>query len=391
MPWADLRALIGIAAAFCAANVCWWLQPALMQQLVESRHLSDSSAGLLLSIELACLALASAVAARWVTTVRMLARGALLGVAVAAVACALSAVAPGHYGLLLLLRALSGAGAGVALAAANRAAAGSSDPDRSFSWIGIANVGVGAGLMTLLPLIPGSPANAPFVLMVGAFVVLGLASGLLPSVTAAAAVAPATGQRHRHAPPTRSMGLRLVLVALSTFAVGVCSGVVWAYYGVIATQAGLPAGEVEAAIGTAIFAAGAGAGLSAMVRNRFGRAFPVVIGLGGLAWAVVLLSQSPSAGTFRVASCVHMASIFFLFPHFLGAAAAEDPAGQGAVYVSSAFFLSGAVSPFLGGLLVETVGIRQVGVGVALISAIAAAIFIALVRSRPTLPMGEPR
>jgi predicted MFS family arabinose efflux permease len=174
---------------------------------------------------------------------------------------------------------------------------------------------------------------------------------------------------------------RIGAIAASTFAVGLCSGIIWVYYSVIGDRAGLPAGAVEAAIGLSIFAAGVGAGLATVVEGRFGRTLPLTVMLVAIAVSVLVLSRQPSALAFRVASCTQMASIYFLFPYFLGAGAAEDSSGAGSAYVGSAFFLSGALSPFIGGVLSESVGIAAVGTGVTVVSAVVAVAFIVLGRT----------
>jgi predicted MFS family arabinose efflux permease len=168
-------------------------------------------------------------------------------------------------------------------------------------------------------------------------------------------------------------------VAAATFSVGLCSGVMWAYYAVIGEQAGLDDAGIESAISAAIFAAGVATVLASVIGGRFGRAAPISVGLALMAGAVLVLSHHPGAAAFRIATCFNMAMIYFLLPYFLGAGSAED-AGKGAAYVGSAFFASGAASPVVGGLLVESAGISVVGTGVAAVAVLVALLFVYLER-----------
>lgn len=372
----ELRILVGGGAANCVANGTWWLQPILMHQFISQQGLSDTAAGMVLTAEITALAVASALATRWLHRVGSLARLAAAGTLLAIVATALTLQLHPGYGGLVLLRALAGLGAGLALTVGNRLGAMAADPDAMFAKYGFVNVLFGVVLLAALqPLAAVGGDAAPFLLVLLASLAMLPLLASVPS-SAAAGVAHADEAGATLAPGALR---RIAAVAVATFAVGLCSGVMWAYYAVIGEQAGLDNAAVESAISTAIFAAGVATVLASVIGGRFGRAAPISVGLALMACAVLVLSHHPGAAAFRIATCFNMAMIYFLLPYFLGAGAAED-AGKGAAYVGSAFFASGAASPVVGGLLVESAGISVVGTGVAAVAVLVALLFVYLER-----------
>jgi MFS family permease len=371
----ELRILVGGGAANCVANGTWWLQPILMHQFISRQGLSDTAAGLVLTAEVTALAVASALATRWLHRAGSLARLAAVGTLLFLVATVLTLQLHPGYGGLVLLRALAGLGAGLALTVGNRLGAMAADPDAMFAKFGFVNVLFGVVLLwALQPLAALAGDATSFLLLLLAALAMLPLLGAIPAPPAAEATA--TQQAAEVAPGALR---RIGLIAAATFAVGLCSGVMWAYYAVIGEQAGLDNAAVESAISAAIFAAGVATVLASAIGGRFGRAAPIAVGLAVMAGAVLVLSHHPNATGFRIATCFNMAMIYFLLPYFLGAGSAED-GGKGAAYVGSAFFLSGAASPVVGGLLVESAGIGIVGSGVAAVAVVVALLFVYLER-----------
>lgn len=372
----ELRILVGGGAANCVANGTWWLQPILMHQFI-ARGMSDSAAGLILTVEIAALALASALATRWLGPRVNVKRLVLGGTVLAIIASWLTLQVQHDYMALTAVRGLAGLGGGIALMTGNRLGAQAADPDSMFAKFGFINVVFGVVLLWALePL--GALAGEATV-----FVLLLLSLVALLPLLLAVPDAPREDAAGGHAGGAATGAFaRVALIAAGTFAVSLCSGIIWAYYAVIGEQTGLSATEVDGAIGLAIFASGAATMLAAWIGGRFNRALPIGVGLAVMAGAILALSSHPSAATFRVATCFNMAMVYFLFPFLLGAGTAED-AGKGAAYVGSAFFLAGALSPLVGGLLVEHAGIGVVGVGVAVVAVVVALLFFVLERKAP--------
>lgn len=374
------RSFIGAAGANCIANTAWWMQPILMHELAISRGLGDALSGVVLSMEMAAMALASALVARFAVN-RSLLLIALVGTGLAILGSLLSLETTSYWGLLGA-RSLAGIGAGACLMMSNTVAATFADPDKVFARLGVFNLLFGVALVAALPLMRQLVGGeTPFLTMLAALVLLIIPVMFLSRrmLTGQPMRADETGNVKADA-LSKTANRNILLVALVILLVGIASGTVWAFYSLIGAKAGMAAAEVDAAISTAILAGLVGAGIAALIGSRFGRIAPTAIGLSLMTAAVIALSFNPTPTVFRIATCVNLATIYFLIPYFLGAAAAQDTTGRGAAYAGSAFFLSGAISPALGGILSATVGMQVVGFMIVVIAIFACVIIIRVER-----------
>lgn len=145
-----------------------------------------------------------------------------------------------------------------------------------------------------------------------------------------------------------------------TFLIGCASGTMWVFYALIGQQAGLDMAEIDGAISMSVFAALLAAGAASLIGGRLGRVVPVMIGLAVLTAAIAVLSNHPGAMAFRLATMANVGALYFLTPYLFGAQPRRTRR-SGAVYVGSAFYLTGAVGPAFGGLISTTIGMEVVG------------------------------
>lgn len=374
---AMLRVAVAAAGATCVANATWWMQPVLMHDLISNRGYGEASAGLVLSVEMASMALGSAAIAR-IAIGRSLLLISLIGIAAAILGSLLSFHAP-SYADLLFARALAGLGAGAGLMVSNTLATFFADPDKAFARLGVVNLLFGTALLAAMPLLPGRGIYAgPYLAILVAIAIMLVPSLFLRFDTRVPAP-PAT-----EAGPTvlaRQQTVNILLLTLATLMIGVASGTIWAFYALIGEKAGMSVMQVDSAISTAVLTALGGAGLAALLGGRFGRLLPCCGALLTMSGAILVLSSGPTATMFRIATCVNISAIYFLMPYLFGAAAAQDSTGRGATYAASAFFFTGAISPALGGMLAATVGMEVVGAGVVVVALIAAAIMVRIERN----------
>jgi predicted MFS family arabinose efflux permease len=82
----------------------------------------------------------------------------------------------------------------------------------------------------------------------------------------------------------------------------------------------------------------------------------LIVGMVVLLLAICALTTLTSAPVFRIATCLTVAASYFLIPYFLGFAASEDGTGHAAAVAGGAILMTGAVGPYLGGLLMERLG-----------------------------------
>lgn len=372
-----LLTLISATAAYCVANATWWLQPVLIDQLVSTSKLSASKAGLVVSIEMSAMALCSYLLAKILRTARFLPwAGAGIGIALLGSYLSLSA---GSFGTLILTRGLVGVGEGFCFMVANTAIVCFTDRERTFGNMGVINVLFGVALISLLPAVPASATAIP------AFLALLIALALL--VPAIVAMPPRhkmlsdpQGTLSATRSTQREVRFRIALLSVTTFIIGLASGVMWSFYGLIGQGTGLSEAGVNGAIATAIFSAIGGSFLAAVMGKSFGRIGPVTVALIFMTLAIACLSFHPHALGFRIATCVNVATLYFIMPYLFAAGSVQDDSGLGATYVGSAFLMTGAVSPFLGGLLVDSVGTEFVGVAVVVTSIISWLLFVYVIR-----------
>ena len=355
------RMFVAAAGGTCIANAAWWMQPLLMHDLSETRHFGAFAGGMILTVEMATMALTSVFSARLLVgwSLRML---ALVGLALAVVG-SLIAYLTQDYSLLLGGRALAGCGAGLGLMMMNAAAATFPDPDRVFARLSVISILFGMAIVAAMPLLGegGDGRSAPFAMILLALALTGPLVSFLPS--SLRVKAPEAGSDgNADGAAFRGKTIRsIMLLSFITFAIGCASGVMWVFYAMIGQQAGLSLAGIDGAISMAIFAALFAAGAAALIGSRFGRALPVGAGLLILVASVMVLSHEPGALAFRLATMGNVGAIYFLIPYLFGAAASLDASGRGAVYVGSAFYLTGAVGPVVGGYLAMTVGMGAMG------------------------------
>ncbi|WP_035036310.1 MFS transporter [Caulobacter sp. AP07] len=378
-----MRRFAAAAAGACAANATWWMQPILIGYLITNASLSAPLAGLLVSAEMAALAATSALIVRFAPHWEFRKTG-LLGMGLAIIA-SIATLGLHQFVPLLIARCLAGAGVGAALVVSNRVVAGFDDPDKAFARINVVNLIFGALIVGLAPLLHGVSVTDPYAAILLALLALSVAMALLPKLRP-----PAANPEQAVGAPVGPLVVGPALVALMaiTLIVGISSGTLWAFYGIIGGQAGLSVAQVDGAISLAIVAAIAGSAIGGLIGVRFGRLAPVLAALAIMTIGISMLASHPSAAGFRVATCANLAALYFVLPYVFGAAAALDTSGRGVSYVGGIFYFTGAVSPVLGGYLERVAGIEVVGAAVFVGSAIASLLFVYVQRLAKTAVAG---
>lgn len=359
--YSSWRLALAAGGATCIANAAWWMQPMLMHDLSQVRGLGDFPAGMVLTVEMTCMAAASVVAAR-IFVGRSLLYLCLAGLALALSGNALSLL-PVSYPVLLAARALAGLGAGLGLMMMNSTAALFADPDRAFARLSVINILFGIVITGVTPMFEHGGLSSPFML-----VLLSLLATFPAVVWMPASLPVRSSLPHTHQTMAASRGARLAILVAVTFLVGCASGTMWVFYALIGQKAGMDMPAIDGAISMAVLAALVAAGIASFIGGRLGRVLPVAIGLAVLAVAVAALSRGPDEAAFRLATMGNIGALYFLTPYLFGAAVAQDPSGRGAVYVGSAFYLTGAIGPAFGGLISATVGMGVVGTATIMIA-----------------------
>jgi DHA1 family inner membrane transport protein len=351
----DVRLLAACVAATCIAYLTWWLQPYIVREILELLGTDPSRAGLALSAELVATSMTSIAVARLIATWSFR-RIALIATSVAVAGAAIS-VGATSYNLLVLARILTGIGEGGVLMVSMGVLALMHSPDRAYAKVLFVSnlIGVALGFLTqaLDHAVKGSSIVFPLMLLT--FLGLYPLMLLLPSTPRSARPKITVAASHSHL-----MSVRVFLLVAAVACVAAATNSVWSFYFALGQKAGMDASAVSRSIQYTVIVSSLAATIPMILGTRFGRFSPLAICLCAQTAAAAVISTSHSILAFDVAAEVYTASGFLALPYYFGYAIAEDPSGRAATVVSAAYLLAAAVSPYLGGMMIEQLGVQSI-------------------------------
>ena len=338
--------------------------PIWLTAAAERFHLTAQQSGLLASLELACVALASIIAAT-----RSHASRIPLALAIAlSMAGNLASFLVTSAASLTAARVVVGLAYGITLAEIMRRAAQMADPHRVFAMQQLGLVVFAAIFFTTTPMLMtalGPSASFLYNMAVGALALLSLV--WLPS---SSSVSVASGVVSQAGKSSMAVGMTFLAITLS-FAT---QASLWANIAVAAKGAGLRLETLSQ-----ILAVGAVlnflAPLAAVrLAVSWGRAAPLVLGYLGLALSVLTIALPLGPLWFAAGAIGLNLFLLFLGPFLLGTLAGLDASGKGAAAGTAFFTIGAAIGPAVGGLVIGNAGFPTLGV----IGAIAAACALTL-------------
>jgi len=358
------RLLLGVSAGFVIAYAGTNALPLLIGSLIDGVGLDEASAGLLGSLELGGLALASLLLAPRVD--RLSRRHlALCGVVTACAGHGLSALTD-SFPVLVLARIAAGLGEGATIAAVNSAAASAGDPDRLF-----AEVNVLGGLVAAASLMLLHYAIEPWGHSGGFGAIVGLSILCIPLLfwlpTIPESVAASGGL-----PGRRLLGIATLA---SLFFFSVAQGAIWAFSERIGVSVGLSREEVGLALGVTTLLGLAGGVVAAVVGTRGGRPMLLTVGLGANVVSTWMVVIAGSSGLYLAGLLAWGIAFFFALPYLLGTAAALDPLGRWTAAAAGISAVGSAIGPGVAGLMVGASGYPALG-GFAIACGLGAAVLI---------------
>lgn len=339
--------IVAVTAAWAVSLMGYYAQAQLLGPLMQELGLAEGAVGWLFSVENAALALSTLAAAgplaRW-------SRSATASIGCLLVVSAnLTAAFAGSYEALVAARLLMGVGAGFAGASGTAAAASAREPERIFAAVAVSWGLLSAGEPTVLAYaIEPFGSRGGYLCLAGASLLLMPALRLLPRPRESAGTRPGL-----LGAPNRSLALAAML-ALLVFETG--QGGVYTFVAQIGERCGLDEYEVGRALtGTGLFGLIGGL-IAAQLGGRFGRRWPIAIGLSLNIAAAVGLALGNGATTFVALMFLWNAAYYFVVPFLMGLVAALDDLGRWAVVSDGAWTLGDALGPGLAGTLVERGG-----------------------------------
>jgi predicted MFS family arabinose efflux permease len=343
-PPGDARLIVAVSGAWTLSLFGYYAQSQMLGHLMTEWGQGEAAVGWLFSVENAALALTTlAVAGPMARLSRT--RAALAGAAVVFLANVASAFV-GSWEALMVMRFISGMGAGVAGAAGTAAAASTRDPERVYAAVTVTWGLASAAEPTLIPYatVPLGTAGGYFCIAASALLVMPLLFWLIPPREA-------PGERPSLlAAPNRLLAL-VAISGLFIFEVG--QGGVWTFIAQIGERSGLDEFQVGNVITGTGLAGLVGGVLATWLGGRFGRKWPIVIGLGLNVVAAVGLTLTSEHLTYIGLNWLWNAAYYFVVPYLMGALAAMDDLGRWVVASDGVWTLGDAVGPGLAGTLVE--------------------------------------
>lgn len=342
-----ITSLIGTNATYFA--------PIEIGAIIDQFNLSAAKGGAFVSIELGFVAFISLTAATWLSRVdtRRIAIAACLFTAAVNVACAFPFY---NIAVLMVLRALAGTGAGVAFAICCIWTARSAQPARMY---GITIVLV--SVVTAAAMLPLSSLAAQYGLQ-AVFLLIGLIlfAATLPlfwlQPPQRSGDPTSTQSTEVHVTKVSRMGL-YVAVVLSNVALSI----IWQFAERLGNQYGYSATNIAAVLSVSVIAGIGGSVVAAVVGDRFGYAVPLLAGLVTTIGCGVLVSVQSGYIGYAIAIALSEFGFLFILPFLIGFGSWLDASGKSAAWVGGLALTASAISPIVGGVIVDRLSVQASG------------------------------
>ncbi len=346
----QLLILIGAICAYNLSSFSWWAQPEIVHTLIDKVGLSDSRAGLVVSIELLAIAFTAFIVSPWVS--RLDVKKVCYTAGAIAIAGHFFSASTMSVEILFVTRLVTGMAEGLILAIANAALASTKNPDRSYALLNTWNVASGVVLLMIMPFL--EQKYGP----VAVFGLIGIACLLMMPL-------------FRHLPLKIEVVQRIkisgdriktaLVMILSLLVWGTASAMTWAFYISIGTHTTLQTSTVGLIAAVAAFGGLVGGSFAVYVSGNYGRYIPFYIALLAHAVIAMTLTHVFHNWVFILMAPAAIACVYFILPLYLGMAAEYDPNGGLPAAMAGVFLLTGGTGPLFGGYLVEYGGVQFIG------------------------------
>jgi len=347
-----------------AAGMCWALamlglyaQPQLLESIMADHGALEGAVGRMFSFENGAFFITLLLASGPIASMSR-ARTALCGILVLVVGNIASAYA-GSFDALLMARTITGIGAGLVSAAGTAAAASSRQPERVFAIITVLHNIILAAQYKIIPYVMTETDPTGCYLMMAAVGVASLPLCRWLLAPRKTAVDDGSLVTLLLSAPNRMFAV-VVMVGMFTFEVGQ-SGL-FTFLDQIGIQAALDADQRGTILSVTSFMGLAGGVLAAWLGTRFGRVWPVTIGLVLNIVAVAGLAVCDSGFAFSALNLLWGVGYNFLLPYLMGALATLDDRGRWAVAGDSLWNGGAVPGPWVAAVLVQEAGILSLAV-----------------------------
>ncbi len=363
----DVNATKSIVAVVVLAVIgpCMFiLQPAYVQGLVEYMNFSEEQAGLIAAAEMFGLAATAIAVNFFLGSINWrLMSAAFLGVATIGNGLSLSVT---DANALMAIRFFTGLGSGGLISISFTMMGLTERADRNMGFIIAAVLSYGAFGLLAMPSVFHAVGVEGLLAFFGVF----SASGFL-----FVSNLPCSDQTHEQtASPGSDYPWSTKLVALvAVLAYNLAIGIVWVYIFLVGVEAGISEQSVANALTLSQFLGIAGAMIAVVFELRFGRIFPLMVGIVGGTLGIAMILGTPSAMMYSLGVCAFNFLWNLTMPYLLAALAGFDPTGRIVAMGVALQMLGYAVGPALAAMLLEVNGydfINSIAIGLFLASAV---------------------
>ncbi|MEQ9464584.1 MAG: MFS transporter [Haliea sp.] len=333
-----------VALAFLATAGLFYvnIMPALVDGLVEGLGFSNRDAGLVGSANVYGAALGALAAVFVVRHIRW--RRAAFLLLLTLILLDLVSILLRLPLMLVAVRFVHGAVGGLLVGIGFAVIARTLKPDRTFGYLLLVQFGLGGlGVMLLPPLVPAFGTSALFLSLV-AFSAVTLA--MLPFLDDYPVTVPGVG-----APPPAAIRWAPMLAVLAAlFLFQAANMGLYAFIIGMGKHYGLSMAFISPTLGAAAWVGIIGALLVVVMATKYGRWWPLFLGMSLTVLGTVLLHWSGQPWAFLLANCGVGITWAFVIPYLLGMCAHFDPVGQMASLGGFASKMGLASGPLLAAL-----------------------------------------
>ncbi|MCD6679526.1 MAG: hypothetical protein LT102_02555 [Burkholderiaceae bacterium] len=360
------------------------LAPAIVGALVTGSGMSPQAAGLVLSAELAAMALVTFSTLWWMRFWNW--RTALrVCLAIMIVGNLASAQFVQSGTMLAVWRFVSGLGAGSVIILCMVTIGQTRQRERNYGWFVVGQLVLGAvGLKVLPGILPHYGLGSVYLFLAA---VSALMLPLVRFLPEAGAQVPAAGNRGTYW-LVGVAGLAAVILFY------VALGGVWAYVERIANQAGMAAQDIGNALTIATLFGIAGSLAATWIGGRWGRLSPLVLGYVMLGGSIVLMQAPLSENAYLLATSVFKFAWTFALPFLLACIATHDASGRLMVFANFMIGAGLSIGPAAAGATLATApdysGVLMLGVAGCILSFVCALpVVLGTRRSEAALPIPD--
>jgi predicted MFS family arabinose efflux permease len=329
------------------------IAPLIVSILISGVLLPGNVAGLVLSVELMAVAIASFVVAPRMATVSRRTM-ALSGALIAVVAYTGSAMVS-DTAMLFVTRAIAGLGAGLVLASGNASVASARDPDRLYSFVILATGLAHLLLLSVGPIFSSFWSYSGIAFMQALFILLLLpVLWLLPHRADTITRDPELPEgRPEQQSISRPYAAAIVVAVILFFT---HNGAVWSFSQEIGRRTGLSDQQIGLILGITGFICLLGAVSAAILSTRFGRRAPLMVGIITCLILAVSITLTRDPVVYTICQALYQAAIFFTVPYLFGLAAKLDRFGRVLAAAGGGLMFGSALGPAVAGALVTLGG-----------------------------------